>query len=85
MPIYEYLCNDCGCEFEELVTKTDTVINCPSCRSVHADKLISCCRSRRGSGGDSGDYGGDYSGYSGGGGCGGGCGSCVGGNCASCR
>lgn len=78
MPIYEYLCPDCGTEFEELVTKADTPVQCPSCNSGHPEKLISCCQVH---GAGSGDYG-DYA--ASGGGSGGGCGGCSGGHCGSC-
>lgn len=40
MPIYEYACNDCGCEFEALV-RSDTVPECPQCHSVSLDKKLS--------------------------------------------
>ena len=33
MPIYEYLCQDCGTKFEKLVRRTSDVpeLTCPSC------------------------------------------------------
>jgi putative FmdB family regulatory protein len=40
MPIYEYTCHDCGSEFEKLV-RSDTVPECPSCRSTRLDKRVS--------------------------------------------
>lgn len=40
MPIYEYACRDCGREFEALV-RSDTVPECPQCRSTQLDKRLS--------------------------------------------
>ena len=33
MPIYEYLCNDCGTRYERLVLKKSQEIACPKCES----------------------------------------------------
>jgi putative FmdB family regulatory protein len=41
MPIYEFQCETCQHEFEELVMKRDEVITCPSCGGEHARKLMS--------------------------------------------
>ena len=37
MPIYEYLCQDCGNKFEKLVRRTDDAMEagCPSCGQKH--------------------------------------------------
>jgi putative FmdB family regulatory protein len=36
MPIYEYLCQDCGSKFEKLVRRSDTTeLECPSCGKKH--------------------------------------------------
>jgi putative FmdB family regulatory protein len=40
MPIYEYACRDCRREFEALV-RSDTVPECPQCRSTQLDKRLS--------------------------------------------
>jgi putative FmdB family regulatory protein len=40
MPIYEYVCRQCGNEFEALV-RSDTVAECPSCRSTELKKMLS--------------------------------------------
>jgi putative FmdB family regulatory protein len=40
MPIYEYRCRACSREFELLVLKT-TIAECPECRSVELEQLIS--------------------------------------------
>ena len=46
MPIFEYKCNDCGNEFEELVFDRDECPPCPKCDSVKTGKLMSAVRSR---------------------------------------
>jgi len=33
MPIYEYLCDDCGEHYERLVMNKNTAITCPKCES----------------------------------------------------
>ena len=76
MPIYEYSCDKCGKEFEELVYGSDEAA-CPDCGSDKTTRLVSCACVRTGS---SGDYG-SYASSGGGGGCSG----CAGGNCASCH
>lgn len=76
MPIYEYACDKCGKEFEELVFD-DSTPPCPHCGSTQTHKLMSCCCVHgAGQGGDGGSCA-----TSGGGG---GCAGCSGGNCASC-
>jgi putative FmdB family regulatory protein len=40
MPIFEYACADCGREFEMLV-RSDTVPECPSCHSTQLTKQLS--------------------------------------------
>ena len=75
MPIYEYSCQKCGRDFEELVFD-ETPPTCPYCGSNDTQKLMSCCARRR-----NGAEGGDYAASPGGGS---GCAGCSGGNCASC-
>ncbi len=41
MPIYEYVCNACGEEFEQLVFSSDEVIKCRSCGSGDTTKKMS--------------------------------------------
>jgi putative FmdB family regulatory protein len=42
MPIYEYLCNKCGHQFEEMQRITDEPIKtCPKCRKRSVERLIS--------------------------------------------
>jgi putative FmdB family regulatory protein len=40
MPIFEYLCKDCGKNFELLV-RASTVIECPSCNGKKLEKQLS--------------------------------------------
>ncbi len=40
MPIYEYLCPDCGHPFEELVSGTETP-RCPACAGERVQKQFS--------------------------------------------
>ena len=46
MPIYEYSCQKCGRDFEELVFD-ETPPTCPYCGSNDTQKLMSCCARRR--------------------------------------
>lgn len=78
MPIYEYRCDACGEEFEELVFGNDSSVKCPKCGSDRTGKLMSCCRHKNAGGG--GGLG-TASSASGGGGCSG----CSGGNCSTCH
>ncbi len=82
MPIYEYQCNACSKEFEEIVMREMTVA-CPQCGSGDTHKLISKCRFSMG--GDNGvtkaaqwrAMGGQSPSKPK-------CGGCSGGDCASC-
>lgn len=40
MPIYEYVCGNCGHSFEELVL-TEEIVACPVCRSEKVLRLLS--------------------------------------------
>ncbi len=40
MPIFEYLCEDCGTKFEKLVRRDDRVL-CPSCGQDHLSTQFS--------------------------------------------
>jgi putative FmdB family regulatory protein len=42
MPVYEFACQDCGHEFEELLLRRDEVASCPKCGSDRVHKLLSC-------------------------------------------
>lgn len=42
MPIYEYQCENCNCQFEKLMfSEKDPAPQCPSCCGSHVKKLIS--------------------------------------------
>ena len=41
MPIYEYYCEDCNCQFETLFFPGDPVPTCPSCCKGNVKKLLS--------------------------------------------
>jgi len=42
MPIFEYLCRECGAKFEKLVLKPATeVVACPSCGKKRLEQQIS--------------------------------------------
>ena len=48
MPIFEYLCADCGTKFEKLVRRsadTDTLV-CPSCGQKHLQQELSTFSAR---------------------------------------
>ncbi|THB70103.1 MAG: zinc ribbon domain-containing protein [Desulfovibrio sp.] len=74
MPIYEYRCEECGKEFEEIVFGDDPV-PCPSCNSANTNKLMSCCRFKSEGGGSTSTSSSGSSSS---------CAGCSGGNCATC-
>ncbi|MDD4952712.1 MAG: zinc ribbon domain-containing protein [Desulfovibrionaceae bacterium] len=78
MPIFEYLCKDCGHEFEDIVFGRETRPGCPKCGSQNTDKLMSRCRAKVG-GRDSGGQETEAASSSSGG-----CSGCTSGNCSSC-
>jgi len=41
MPIYEYLCSNCGRVFEQLVIRRDASVECPSCPGATVEKQFS--------------------------------------------
>jgi putative FmdB family regulatory protein len=41
MPIYEYRCAGCECEFEELVSSSTPGVSCPECGSRDVERLLS--------------------------------------------
>jgi len=43
MPLYEFQCDDCSEEFEELLSPRDSLdeVVCPTCGSPHVHKLLS--------------------------------------------
>ena len=50
MPIYEYLCGDCGTAFEKLVMRTSEAagVACPSCGEQHVSQQYSSFAARAG-------------------------------------
>ncbi|WP_029459727.1 FmdB family zinc ribbon protein [Solidesulfovibrio alcoholivorans] len=78
MPIYEYICEKCGAQFEDIVSASATTCPpCPKCASGDTKKLMSTCRTRTGAGQTGARTAAPSSG--------GGCAGCSGGNCASCH
>ena len=43
MPIYEYLCRQCGHRFEYLILSSSSAPECPSCHKKDLTQLISLC------------------------------------------
>jgi len=41
MPMYEFKCNNCGDEFEELILQSNAQVICPGCRSDKVTKKFS--------------------------------------------
>ncbi len=41
MPIFEYQCNQCGQEFEQLVFKLSEAVQCPACQGHEVKKKFS--------------------------------------------
>jgi putative FmdB family regulatory protein len=41
MPLYEYVCAECGTGFEKLVRRFGDEVDCPSCSSARVDKQLS--------------------------------------------
>ncbi|MDR3320702.1 MAG: zinc ribbon domain-containing protein [Desulfovibrio sp.] len=74
MPIYEYVCEKCKREFEEIVFDKGNP-SCPDCSSGKTRRLISLPARYSGGSGDD-DYAQSTSS--------GGCAGCSGGNCANC-
>ena len=74
MPIYEYMCFDCGKRFEAIraMKEADAPIECAKCASEHTGRQIAVFYA----------HGGGGKVLAGGGG--GGCAGCGGGSCASC-
>lgn len=50
MPIFEYHCKECECEFEKLVFRSDdSDVACPSCQSGRVEKKMSAASVMSGS------------------------------------
>lgn len=77
MPVYEYICEDCGTHFDvrRAMKDADQPTACKTCNGDHTRRLLSRFFSK-----NDGKSGGSSS-PSGGGGCSG----CAGGSCGSCH
>ena len=51
MPIYEYVCEDCGSKFEKLVRRTGDAVECPSCGKDHLKQQLSVFAAHANTGG----------------------------------
>jgi len=74
MPIYEYICQDCGCRFDalRLMKEADSPINCKKCNSSKTKRALSVFFAQSGGRIVAGNQ--DS-----------GCANCSSGSCASCR
>ncbi len=48
MPIFEFICQKCGKEFERLVFRSDEAVQCPECGQESVNKLMSTCSAKVG-------------------------------------
>ena len=73
MPIYEYICEDCGKQFESLrsMKDADEPIPCVQCKGDHTNRQVSVFYAQSGGRVVAGNNGG-------------GCAGCSGGTCATC-
>lgn len=73
MPIYEYVCTDCGTRFDALrpIREADSPIPCKQCAGLHTTRKLSVFFAQSG-------------GRTVAGGNGDGCAGCSGGSCSSC-
>ncbi len=73
MPLYEYLCQDCGSHFDALrsIKDADAPIHCKKCQGEHTSRQLSVFFAQSGGKVVAGNSGG-------------GCAGCGGGSCASC-
>ena len=50
MPLFEYICHDCGQEFEEMAPSSDdSKVRCPACQSANIQRQMSAVRCQSGS------------------------------------
>lgn len=73
MPLYEYVCLDCGNRFDALrpMKDADSVIHCESCQSEHTSRMLSVFFAQSGGKAIAGSNAGS-------------CAGCSGGTCATC-
>ena len=50
MPIFEYVCDACGNEFEKIVFRGDDAITCPQCEASNVTRQVSAFAFKSGSG-----------------------------------
>jgi putative FmdB family regulatory protein len=50
MPIFEYVCQDCGAGFEQLVMGPEAAVSCPTCQSPDVAKQFSAFSTRTAAG-----------------------------------
>ena len=46
MPIFEFICQKCGKEFERLVFRSDEAVQCPACGQENVNKMMSTCSAK---------------------------------------
>lgn len=46
MILYEFICQDCQEQFEDLVSSIDQEILCPKCKSKNVKRLLSAVKNR---------------------------------------
>jgi len=73
MPIYEYVCDDCGAHYERIVMSGKTKVTCPKCESSKSTIQLSVFAAHSNGAKSSGAASSDFTGSSGGC-CGGACG-----------
>lgn len=63
MPMYEFVCDQCGKKFEELCRSSDTEVKCPQCGSTRVTRQFSAfaCKGGGAGGGCSSCSGGSCS------------------------
>jgi len=77
MPIYEFHCDKCESDFEELVLRKDEKIQCPKCSNPDVQKKMSVFSHRGPTNGLPDMSGSSHSGSS--------CSGCSGGSCSTCH
>ena len=40
MPLFDYVCQQCGHRFEALVRKSDETVECPKCKSEKTERQV---------------------------------------------
>jgi putative FmdB family regulatory protein len=48
MPIFEFVCQKCGKEFERLVFRSNETVQCPDCGEASVNRLMSACSAKVG-------------------------------------